>query len=109
MWRSIHLSFANDQTQIFFEMTTEAERALSQEPPNVKSALGFLEYIVNYYPSGTKQTVGSTLDIIVERSRALAEARIIEKLRAKTGKNFGAGAEGWLRGLAAAPPAVDGT
>ena len=108
MWGSIQLSFANDQTQIFCEMTTGAEQALAQEPPNIKSALGFLEYIVNYYPSGTKQTVGSTLDTIVERSRSLAEARIIEKLRAETGKDFGAKAEDWLRGLTAAPPVDDG-
>jgi hypothetical protein len=107
LWRSIHLSFANDQTQIFCEMTTGAEQALAQEPPNIKSALGFLEYIVNYYPSGTKQTLGSTLDIIVERSRSLAEARILEKLRAKTGKDFGTNAQDWLRGLATATQ-VDG-
>ena len=107
MLESLRLSFASDQTQIFYEMATDAKQALAQEPPNIRSAMGSLEYIVNYYPSGTKQTAGSTLDIIVERSRSLAEASIIEKLRAETGKDFGSKAEDWLRGLATAAP-IDG-
>ena len=107
MLESLRLSFASDQTQIFYEMATDAKQALAQEPPNIRSARGSLEYIVNYYPSGTKQTAGSTLDIIVERSRSLAEASIIEKLRAETGKDFGSKAEDWLRGLATAAP-IDG-
>lgn len=108
MLESLRLSFASDQTQIFYEMATEAKQALAQEPPNIRSALGSLEYIVKYYPSGTKQTAGSTLDIIVERSRSLAEASIIERLRAETGKDFGPKAEDWLRGLATAAPIDDG-
>lgn len=107
MLDSLRLSFASDQTQIFCEIATEAKQALAQEPPNIRSALGSLEYIINYYPSGTKQTAGSTLDIIVERSRSLAEASIIEKLRVETGKDFGSKAEDWLRGLATAAQ-IDG-
>lgn len=96
---AIRLSFADDQTEIFSEMMNKATEALEQEPPDVKAAVGFLEYTHSYYPSGTKQTNGSTLDRIVERSRSRAESRIIEMLRDATGVDHGTDAQAWVREL----------
>ena len=97
VWMQIELSFADEQTEIFSEMTDKASESLRQEPPDVRAAVGFLEYTHSYYPSGTKQKHGSALDRIVERSRSLAERRIIEMLRDATGKDVGADAEVWVR------------
>jgi hypothetical protein len=98
-WKSIQLSFADEQTEIFSEMVVKATDALNREPPDVKAAVGFLEYTHGYYPTGTKQTTGSTLDRIVERSRSRAESRIIEMLRDATGVDHGTTAEDWIREL----------
>ena len=98
-WESIQISVADEQTEIFFEMVSKATDALDRQPPDVKAAVGFLEYTHSYYPSGTKQTVGSTLDRIVERSRLLAETRIVDMLRDATGEDHGADAEDWIREL----------
>jgi hypothetical protein len=96
-WMAIRLSFADEQTEIFSEMTAKATESLNREPPDVKAAVGFLEYTHSYYPSGTKQTHGSTLDRIVERSRSLAESRVIEMLRDATGVDHGTDTEAWVR------------
>jgi len=97
VWMQIEPSFADEQTEIFLEMTDKASESLRREPPDVRAAVDFLEYTHSYYPSGTKQTHGSTLDRIVERSRSLAERRIIEMLRDATGKDVGMDAEVWVR------------
>lgn len=97
VWMQIELSFANEQTEVFSEMSDKASESLRRDPPNVRAAVGFLEYTHSYYPSGTKQTHGSPLDRIVERSRSLAERRIIEMLRNATGKDVGMDPELWVR------------
>ena len=51
----------------------------------------------NYYPSGTKQASGSRLDRIVERSRSLAELRIIQMLKVATGTELGEDVDAWIR------------
>lgn len=98
-WMAIQQSFADEQTEIFSEMTGKATEALKRQPPDVNAAVGFLEYTHKYYPAGTKQTHGSPLDGIVERSRSVAESRIIEMLRDATGMNHGTDAEDWIREL----------
>jgi len=98
-WMAIQLSFADEQTEIFSEMTDKATEALKRQPPDVKSAVGFLEYTHEYYPTGTKQTHGTTLDGIVERSRSVAESRIIGALRDATGLDHGTDADDWIREL----------
>ena len=104
-WSSIQLSFADEQTEVFADMAVEACNSLEQSPPDVRAAVGFLQYAHNYYPSGTKQTAGSRLDRIVERSRLLAELRIIAMLKGTTGKDFGTDAELWIRELSGEPVA----
>ena len=98
-WMEMQLSFADEQTEIFSEMTHKASEALRREPPDVRTAVEFLGYTHGYYPSGTKQTQGSSLDRIVERSRSHAERRIIEVLRDTTGEDVGTDAEAWVRKL----------
>ena len=97
VWMQIELSFADEQTEIFSDMTDQASESLRREPPDVRAAVEFLRYTHGYYPSGTKQTHGSTLDRIVERSRSLAERRIMELLRDATGEDVGADTEAWVR------------
>jgi hypothetical protein len=60
--------------------------------------VGYLEYALSYYPSGTKQTEGSALDRVVERARQSAVREIIAILRFKTGKDFGGDPRRWIDG-----------
>ena len=89
-WLSIQTSFANEQTEIFDEMRA---KALQSHPDN---AVKYLEYVVDYYPSGTKQVQGSRLDRIVERARQNAIREILAYLRVKTGKELGDDPQRWI-------------
>lgn len=86
----LRLSFAGDQITIINAAREEALRASTP----VK-ATSFLEYLVNYYPSGTKQVQGSKLDRIVETARSNAVAVIIEDLRKRTGQDYGNNPTNW--------------
>ncbi len=90
-WLKIQVAFASDQTEIFDSMRAQA----TQRDP--KGAAECLEYVVGYYPSGTKQERGSRLDCIVERDRAHAIRAIIECLRSKTGEDLGTSPEAWIK------------
>jgi hypothetical protein len=85
------VAWASEQTQIFDEMRT---KALQSDAPG---AAGCLEYVVGYYPSGSKQETGSQLDRMVERGRTLAARDIIAYLRAKTGEDLGESPEAWIQ------------
>ncbi len=86
----LRLAFASEQTQIFEEMRTKALKS------GVAEAAGCLEYVANYYPSGTKQVNGSRLDRMVERERAAAVRDIIGYLRKQTGSDMGDAPEAWV-------------
>ncbi len=92
-WASLHVrvAFASEQTEIFEE---QRHSALTADP--LGAALE-LEYIVGYYPSGTKQIAGSRLDQIVERQRRRAAMDIIAYLRAKTGEDLGDDPQKWIQ------------
>ena len=90
-WLKIQVAFASEQTQIFEDMRA---KALQSDPAE---AVGYLKYVVWYYPSGSKQDVGSRLDRIVERERALAVREIIAYLRTNTGEDLGEGPEAWIQ------------
>jgi hypothetical protein len=94
LWLRLHLSFASDQTEIFQEMRDRALRS------DVAEAAGCLDYTVNYYPSGTKQEIGSPFDRMVERERAMAIRDIIIYLRSKTGEDLGDDPEVWVQKFA---------
>ena len=59
----IEIAFAEEQTRIFDDML---QKVLDASPSGAAEALA---YVVNYYPSGTKQRNGSRLDKVVERAR----------------------------------------
>jgi len=105
VWSSLLLSFADEQTEIFDAMAAKASESLHQSPPDVHAAVGYLKYAHYYYPSGTKQKRDSRLDRLVERSRSLAELRMIQMLRDATGKELGNDAEAWIREFSNEPVA----
>jgi hypothetical protein len=90
----LHIAFAEEQTAIFEQRREQAQQA------NAVDARGYLEYVVNYYPSGTKQVPGSRLDQVVERSRRGAVREIIASLRSKVHQDFGDDPERWIKKLA---------
>ena len=88
---SLRVAFATDQVALFEEMKASANVTL--DPQKLS---GKLDYVVNYYPSGSKQVTGTQLDKIVEAARANAIATIIARMRTSTGKDLGDDAEKWL-------------
>jgi hypothetical protein len=91
---AIRIAFADEQTAIFEEMRRKVKDSDAVD-------VGPLEYVVWYYPSGTKQTVGSRLDRVVERARQSAVREIIAILRDKTDRDFGDDPRRWIEGLKA--------
>jgi hypothetical protein len=89
-WLSVRVAFAEEQTAIFEEMR---EKAASADPTK---AIGYLEYAVNYYPSGSKQVAGSSLDHMVERARRSAVREMIADLRRKSGEDLGDDPKRWI-------------
>ena len=86
----IEVAFAEDQTRIFEQMRQQAIAG------SYSGAAESLAYVVNYYPSGTKQSEGSRLDKVVERMRSCAVRNIISDLRQKTGEDLGEKSEAWI-------------
>jgi ABC-type phosphate/phosphonate transport system permease subunit len=87
----LEAAFAEDQTRIFDDMR---QQALQSDATGAAESLG---YVVNYYPSGTKQRAGSRLDKVVERERASVTHDIISYLRQKTGEDLGENSEAWIK------------
>ena len=86
----IEVAFAEEQTRIFEQMR---QQAMEGSPSGAAESLA---YVVNYYPSGTKQREGSRLDSVVERMRSCAVRDIILHLRQKTGEDLGEKPEAWI-------------
>ena len=90
-WLQIRVASASEQTLIFEEMR---RRALQGD---ATGAAGCLKYVVDYYPSGSKQETGSRLDRMVEGERTFALRDIIAYLRTKTGEDLGENPEAWIQ------------
>ena len=90
----LHLqaAFADEQTQIFDEMRTRTLQ--STAPPDIA---GSLEYVVIYYPSGSKHRAGSKLDRVVERHRTAVVRDIVAHLRRTTGQDLGKSPDAWIQ------------
>jgi len=88
----LQAAFADEQTQIFDEMRMRALQ--STVPPDIA---GSLEYVVIYYPSGSKQRAGSKLDRVVERHRTTVVRDIVAHLRHTTGQDLGDSPEPWIQ------------
>jgi len=80
MWLNIRLAFAVDEVSIFSEMV---EKARSGTKAN---ATEYLDYVIFYYPSGTKQISGSALDRLVEDRRQIAIDEIRRILKERNDK-----------------------
>lgn len=86
----VRAEFAREQMAVFVDMR---DRALKAEPDE---SVDCLKYIVEYYPTGTKQIRGSDLDLMVEQFRSEMIRQIIADLSKKTGKDLGPIPERWL-------------
>lgn len=91
VWLSLTAHFAEEQTRIFQEMS---DQALATD--NAHRAANCLDYIVSYYPSGTKQERGTPLDFVVERHRNNSANAVIRRLRELTGKDLGDAPKPWI-------------
>lgn len=89
----LRVSFAEDQTAIFEQMRFRAETA------DVVESVKCLQYVIAYYPSGSKQATGTKLDQIVERARENCIQQMIQMLREKTGKDLGDDPQRWIESL----------
>lgn len=92
LWTRMQIGLAEAQTAIFEQMRQQVADSDAIE-------VGCLEYVVVYYPSGTKQTAGTPLDRVVERARRSTVREIIATLRTKTGEDFGDDPRRWIEGL----------
>jgi hypothetical protein len=88
----LQIAFADEQTAIFEQMRRQTAESETVD-------VGYLQYTLSYYPSGSKQTEGSALDRVVERARQSAVREIIAILRSRTGKDFGDDPRRWIEGL----------
>jgi len=86
----LRAKFADDQTTIFSMMRAKALKN------NTAEASACLGYVISYYPSGTKQSPGSTLDQIVERSRAIAIEDMVKHLRNTSSEDLGDDPDAWI-------------
>lgn len=92
----VGVAFAGEQTAIFDQMVSQAEKSLDRQPPDLSGAAAALRYARDYYPSGSKQATGSQLDLIVERARANAQRQIIELLQDASGSDYGSTPDAWI-------------
>ena len=99
--RTIRMSFAEDQMQVF-----EIARRKALASDAADAALS-LRSVTGYYPSGTKQTTGTSMDRVVEQFRARAVEDIIAHLRAQTGEDLGSEPGPWIQRFATEKPPAE--
>lgn len=99
----IRVAMAHEQVMIFEYSRVQG---IKEEPAECISCL---KYIINYYPSGSKQIEGHPLDQIVETARAGAAREVISYLREKTGKDFGDDPQAWLDAIKPLQESPSGT
>ena len=88
----LRVAFADGQVRIFDGMKVLANSTTDPHKLSVQ-----LEYVLIYYPSGSKQVTGTQLDRVVESARSNAIAEIVARLRATTGKDLGNEPDKWLK------------
>jgi hypothetical protein len=86
----VQVALASEQCAVFEQMKDRARQGSLQE------AIQCMNYVLNYYPSGTKQNSGSQLDSIVERARKQALTSIINDCRARHAVDFGDDPHKWI-------------
>ncbi len=88
----LHVKLADEQVKVFYEKRTQS---LQSSIP--KEIAGNLEYVISYYPSGTKQKEGTILDQGVERSRRMVIKDIVNHLRQVTNGDLNEKPEFWIQ------------
>lgn len=89
--RDLPVHLAAEQTSIFEEMRKKS--LVATDPAEI---VGYLAYVESYYPSGTKQSTGSSGDRIVEGYRAAIIREIVGRLRTVTGVDLGEAPRPWI-------------
>lgn len=89
----LQIAMADEQVEIFESMRLKAEASTPVE------AAECMLYVQNYYPSGSKQVIGSRLDRVVELARASAMREIASHLRYKTKKDIRDDPAKWIESL----------
>ncbi len=87
----VQVALGEEQTQMFEECRTQA-----LETSDPKKIAGLMQAAISYYPSGTKQSNGSHMDRVVERSRRLALEDMISRLGVVTGSDLGHDPQKWI-------------
>lgn len=90
-YRHIQDKLAYEQMEIFY---LGRERALRSAPD--EAAMSLME-IRDYYPSGTKQTVGSPLDAAVELVPSEVMRDVVIHLQNTSGQTLGDDPDTWIR------------
>lgn len=73
----IHVGFAHEQIIVFEELKQKTKNG------TIKEAEDCLNYAITYYPSGSKQPIGTRLDVIVETARTNAVYSITDSIKQK--------------------------
>ena len=87
----VQVALGEEQARMFEECRIEALRSSAPE-----RIVDYIQGAIDYYPSGTKQRVGSHVDRMVELSRQAAIRDMIAHLRVTTGIDLGADPEKWI-------------
>lgn len=96
------LAWANLQQQIrirFAVGQVQTIEQLKESALTTSQSEGYLQAILDHYPSGTKQPHGTKLDWLVENARSNAVQEIITHLRRRTGKDLGSEPLKWIEVL----------
>ena len=91
----VRVAFAEEETMMFEECLRKARQCTTPE-----TIAGYLQAAIVYYPSGSKQIVGSHLDRMVERSRRQVIEDLIDLLRQVSRTDFGADPQKWIEHFA---------
>jgi hypothetical protein len=97
----VQLRLANEQVKIFDSMRL---KAIAASP---KEAAECLQYVQNYYPSGSRLVTGSQLDEVVESLRASVMREILCELRSRTAVDVGAAPSKRVDFLSIDPPTAN--
>jgi len=88
----LRVAFADGQVAIF-----RATKVAAATTTDINVLKDQLNYVVNYYPSGSRQVRGTQLDRVVESARSNTIETIIDRLRTTTGRDLGKDPQQWLR------------
>ena len=89
----IRVGLAQEQVDVFYGCR---DGALALDA-NTADKVGYLEYVIGYYPPGTKQQSGSLLNKVVEQVRKDVGRQIITDLKGTSGLDYGTDPNAWIQ------------